>query len=110
MIEAFATYFDVMSTDDFIYYGSGTAAGAVIEISQHVDWTGGCWKQVTGVAENGFLAYYYFDQWQQFPDFAENLIYALLYGSATVTSMRAGGCVAVDVEVSDVIDFISNDD
>jgi len=51
-----------MDQDDWIEYSGGLAVGTIIDLSKHVSWTSPFWNQLVTISENGYLAYYYYDQ------------------------------------------------
>ena len=61
-VENFRQAFQDMDQDDWIEYSGGLAIGTIIDLSKQVSWTGDCWKQLVSISENGYLAYYYYDQ------------------------------------------------
>ena len=86
-----------MTAKEWGYFFGGFAAGSIIEISTEVDHDSVCLAQAAELAQSGFLAYYYYNLFQNPPE-GENanhlhLVYSTIYTAKFLDSLNNGGCI-----------------
>ena len=94
-------YMAPMTGKEWGYFMGGFAAGSIIEISTSIEHDSVCLSQMAELAQNGFLAYYYYDLFHNPREGQKtdplHLVYSTIYTAKFLDAVNNGGCFQLDI-------------
>ena len=104
--EQLIEYMAPMTGQEWGFFAGGFAAGSIIEISTSIEHDSVCLTQVADLAQNGFLAYYYYNLFHN-PQEGQNtdpmhLVYSTIYTAKFLDSVNNGGCFQLDISFEEI--------